>query len=77
LDFEIKFFCDCFVALGLERGFVNISSWYTHRFLDHLKETKNDKNMGFEIRKGFKFFLQNIWNKVLINLQLQFLLHGV
>jgi hypothetical protein len=32
--------------------------------------------MGFEIRKGFKFFLPNIWDKISIKLQLQFLLHG-
>jgi len=33
--------------------------------------------MGFETREGFKFFLQNIRNKISIKLQLHFLLHGV
>jgi hypothetical protein len=33
--------------------------------------------MGFEIRKDFKFFLKNIWDKMSIKLQLQFLLYGV
>jgi hypothetical protein len=32
--------------------------------------------MGFEIKEGFKFFFQNILNKISIKLQLQFLLHG-
>jgi hypothetical protein len=31
--------------------------------------------MGFEPREGFKFFVQNIWDKISIKLQLQFLLH--
>ncbi len=29
-------------------------------FLDHLKLTKNEKDMGFETRKGLRLFLHNI-----------------
>jgi hypothetical protein len=32
--------------------------------------------MGFETKEGFKFFLQNISDKISIKLQLQFLFHG-
>jgi hypothetical protein len=31
----------------------------SHRFLDHLKWTKNEIYMGFENKKRLEFFLQN------------------
>jgi hypothetical protein len=45
-------------------------------FFNHSKKTKNEKDMRFEIRNGFKFFFQNIWNKISTKLQLKSLLHG-
>ncbi len=59
LDFEITFFHHCFVTFGVQRGLVDPNQ-HTHRFLDHSKQIKHEKDMGFETKEGPKVFFQNI-----------------
>jgi hypothetical protein len=49
------------VLLDLEfKEVVLINNWCTHSFLNHSKQTLNEKDMGFQTRNGLKTFLQNI-----------------
>jgi hypothetical protein len=43
-----SFCCCCFLHLEDEK----ILYILNHKFLDHLKWTKNEKDMGFENKKG-------------------------
>jgi hypothetical protein len=36
---------------------------HNHRFLDHLKWTKNEKDMGFKNKEGLKNFFKRIDTK--------------
>jgi hypothetical protein len=49
---NIKNFFHCFVAFGVQKDLVN-PNWCTFTFLNHSKWTKNEKDMGFETKKGF------------------------
>jgi hypothetical protein len=42
------------------KKFLQIANWHIHSFLNHSKQTLNEKDMGFQTKEGFKKNLQNI-----------------
>ncbi len=57
MDFKVKFFDSYSIAFG-EFVFGRALDVAPIGFLNHSKQNKNEEGMGFETRKGLKYFLQ-------------------